>query len=92
VGIGNDGIGIGFDTTSGISKTSLAAKFSEPDKPTKGPTIVLGLATLASTPWLQAHGADIGFRYASIAVWLIFAFIFRRDWKEWKEYREYKNI
>ncbi|WP_156970657.1 hypothetical protein [Andreprevotia chitinilytica] len=92
VGIGTGGVGVGLGTTTSISKTSLAAKFSQPDKPTIAPTVVLGLAALGSTPWLQAHGPDVGFRYASIGVWLIFLFILRRDFKQWKEYREYHKI
>jgi hypothetical protein len=92
IGIGTGGVGAGVGTTTSISKTNLAARFSAPDKPTKIPTIILGLAAFGSTPWLQATGSDVGFRYASMVVWLIFLLIVAKDWKGWKTYNEYKRI
>jgi hypothetical protein len=92
VGVGTDGVGGGVGYSSSVGKTSLASKFSPPDKPTKLPTIILGLAALGSTPWLQAHGDDVGFRYASMVVWTIFALIVWKDVRDWKKYKEYFGI
>jgi hypothetical protein len=86
-GIGSDG-GAFVGTTGGISQTNLAARFSPPKKPTRGLMIFAGMVALASSPWLQASGPDVGFRYANMAIWCLFAYFvwsFRKESTVYKE-------
>lgn len=86
-GIGSDG-GTYVGTTGGMSQTNLAARFSMPKKPARGLMIFMGVVALASSPWLQASGADIGFRYVNIAIWGVFAYFvwsFRKESAAYKE-------
>jgi ribosomal protein S27AE len=87
VGAGSGG-GMFVGTTSGTSQTTLAARFSPPKKPTRGLMIFMGIVALATSPWLQANGPDVGFKYANMAIWLLLAYFV---WSYRKESAVYKK-
>jgi hypothetical protein len=68
VGVGDGATGY-VGTVSSTSKTTLAARFSPPIQPALWPVVAQGAIALASSPWLQAHGPDVGWRYLSLALW-----------------------
>jgi predicted RNA-binding Zn-ribbon protein involved in translation (DUF1610 family) len=89
VAVGTDGAGTFVGTSNGSSQTTLASRFNMPRKPALWPEIAIGLITLATSPWLAAHGPDAGFRYMSLAVWAFFAYSFLGYRKKLAAYKDY---
>lgn len=87
IGVGSDAMGY-VGTTSGISKTNLAARFSPPIKPALWPVFAQGGLALATSPWLAASGPDVGWRFMSLALWAVFA---HAVWGYRKKSAKYKD-